>query len=251
MKHVVSLETLDLVVDRNSAADLRCSVCVSFLRLPVVSCQNGHLFCESCVKREKLCPVCRVLIAREGGLARALFVERQMANTMVYCVYRFPETPDAKQEEWLPDPEGCQEQLRLSSREEHHAVCPLRFVNCPYCKHRCRLNKLDAHKEVCIYRLVKCPHCMEEKRGPAALEGHLFNCPEKPIKCNQCGKEGILHKNFTLHMRETCSERVVSCPFKEYGCKADGNLLLLFVFFLAADVFLFGSDERKRNGGAH
>jgi hypothetical protein len=219
MKHVVSLDTLDLVVDRNTVPDLRCPVCVSLLRCPIVQCKNGHLFCQDCVGKLTQCPECRVRISGDS-LARALFVERQVKQIRVHCIYRYPEDPDVALEEWVPAPDGCDAVLSLSEQHGHHVVCPRRFVSCPYCETRLRFSQLEEHKAQCARRDIQCQHCRLQVRGPAELMLHLPKCPGFPVRCEYCNREEIRRDELAQHQQKTCPETLVSCPFAIHGCQA-------------------------------
>ena len=42
-------------------------------------------------------------------------------------------------------------------------------------------------------------------------------CGMKQIICNQC-KENVLRKDMDKHQKSVCKERLIICPFSEYGC---------------------------------
>lgn len=49
---------------------------------------------------------------------------------------------------------------------------------------------------------------------------HYGNCPRYPIGCpNRCDALKIAREDLEVHLKEQCKSALVSCPYKEAGCK--------------------------------
>ena len=67
--------------------------------------------------------------------------------------------------------------------------------------------------------IVKCQHCNQEIQTKS-ISQHFEVCPGYPISCpNECGAE-FIRRELSEHKSE-CDLEVVTCPYKEYGCKAE------------------------------
>ena len=99
---------------------LMCLICTDFFKPPVVQCNKGHSYCQSCVLKmkncssaNKLCAVCRSPIALD---IRNYAIEEILSKFSVGC-------------SWAS--RGCDAQILLDSREEHEKSCQYRpLVDC-------------------------------------------------------------------------------------------------------------------------
>ena len=94
---------------------LLCPVCLGTVRGEVKSCINGHIFCEMCSSRMKLCPSCRVKLIPN----RCLVAEKLRDKLHFECEFK---------------DRGCNVKLTWSELALHKEFCPFAPVTCPICK---------------------------------------------------------------------------------------------------------------------
>lgn len=222
ISRTVSVDEMQLVLDKKLAVDLKCGICFGLLKQPC-QCRNGHLFCGPCLKRlmdtshNSCCPECRASISSET-VARALFVEKAIRGLTLHCRYRFFLEPGPSGE-WKEDLEdGCGEVVTLDNRAAHEAQCPHRFVPCPNgCDAAVRFSLRESHGGVCPRRPVRCRHCERELRACDVSSHEEHECPEYPVSCAECGEEGVARRQMEMH-RQQCPDVAIACPFREQGC---------------------------------
>lgn len=209
MRHIVSIDTLDLLVDRSASYDLKCGICFSLLQSPV-QCRHGHLFCAACLANVSICPECRVPCTPET-VARALFVEKTILSLKLHCVYHFLEngSPDASGQ-------GCPAVISRAEQSTHQATCKYRFVDCEFCGRRLRFHSLDGHLGQCLHVLEHCSKCGTSVRR-MDKERHVTVCPEELLTCENCNEQ-VSRQKYAEHLDRLCLETVISCPFQ--GCDA-------------------------------
>ena len=113
--------------------------------------------------------------------------------------------------------EGCEWVGKLNGIEGHMESCGEFKLECPLgCNYVTKRSEMDDHTtNHCLMRVVKCEHC-KEKLCYKELENHLTDCPEYPLKC-VCD-ETHKRKHIEIHKRDKCSETVIECDYKRYGC---------------------------------
>jgi len=69
----------------------------------------------------------------------------------------------------------------------------------------------------CVFRRVSCPHegCTA-RMSQIHLDAHMKVCRYKKIIC-ECG-EAVRAGDMQAHLRDTCTFRLIDCPFKSIGC---------------------------------
>jgi Seven in absentia protein family len=107
---------------------LMCLICTDFFKPPVIQCNKGHSYCQSCVLKmkncsstERICAVCRSPIASS---IRNYAIEEILSKFSVGC-------------SWTS--RGCSSQVFLSLKEEHEKTCEFRpLVDCYFkATHQC------------------------------------------------------------------------------------------------------------------
>ena len=119
--------------------------------------------------------------------------------------------------------EHCDWKGELSEAETHLKECLFFQIQCEECEQIFpRKNKEEHQKKFCPKRTINCDYC--GKHGKAEdKDRHLQFCDEFPISClNECGAE-FPRKQLSQH-RSECELEVVTCPYKEYGCRAESML---------------------------
>ena len=117
----------------------------------------------------------------------------------------------------------CNWSGKLSEAEEHLKNCGTFLIQCNLCKEVFSRSERELHAtEQCPFRIVKCQYCNQYKKAKF-LSRHFEFCSGILISCpNECGAE-FLRRELSEHMSE-CELEVVTCPYKEYGCKAESML---------------------------
>ena len=117
----------------------------------------------------------------------------------------------------------CNWSGKLSEAEEHLRNCESFLIQCDLCEEVFSRSERELHRtEKCPLRIIKCIYCYQDKEAKF-VSRHFTICFEFPISCpNECGAE-FLRRELSEH-RSECVLEVVTCPYKEYGCKAESML---------------------------
>jgi len=105
--------------------------------------------------------------------------------------------------------------------EEHEGTCLMESVHCENkCGAKMLRRYIDHHMAGdCPKRATKCSHCSKDFNFDI-IKSHYGNCPRYPIGCpNRCELMKIPREEIEIHLKELCSAALVSCPYKEAGCK--------------------------------
>ena len=78
-------------------------------------------------------------------------------------------------------------------------------------------NELKIHKkDTCVQRKIACKHCyISLKFCDKSI--HLRECPNVKVTCELCSEEKY-RKDMTEHLKESCPEKMLECPFVKYKC---------------------------------
>ena len=117
----------------------------------------------------------------------------------------------------------CDWKGELSEAETHLKDCLFVLIECKKCKHIIHRGDEGEHESnYCPKRIIDCEYC--EMIGKAKYkEEHLQCCREYPVNCpNECGAK-LLRVLLSEH-RSKCELEMVTCPYKEYGCRAESML---------------------------
>ena len=99
-------------LEQSLLALLRCPLCSEYCRPPLKGCLKGHLVCNNCISKSKLCSKCGMKMSHETNCAM-----NQVAGLMKFpCVNRT---------------EGCTFQSRWKDMPCHETICPYLVVSCP------------------------------------------------------------------------------------------------------------------------
>jgi len=96
-----------------------------------------------------------------------------------------------------------------------------------YCDNKCGLKisrkaMLQHKASECHKRMVACRHCDKDFTYDT-LQVHHSKCSRLPITCpNQCDSPKVVREELESHLKENCPALMVSCPFKEAGCRFKG-----------------------------
>jgi TRAF-type zinc finger. len=71
----------------------------------------------------------------------------------------------------------------------------------------------------CYKRLVACRYCSKSYVADT-LVTHQTKCTRAPIPCpNQCEMVALPREELDVHIKEHCNSLLVSCVFKDAGCR--------------------------------
>ena len=185
--------------DPDQIQDLKCSICLELIYTPVLtSC--GHLFCQSCVAGQKVCPTCR----SELEYMRDQFNERKVRSLKVKC-------PNWEK--------GCEWKGDLGDIPQHTgANCQLQTVPCPNCKANIVRGRLGQHGWVCPQRAYKCPHCKHQDTYVNITTTHSTVCEEFPLVCPAGCRKHYSRSKLAKHLA-VCGEELVPCKYSSIGCQ--------------------------------
>ena len=172
--------------------------------------EEGFVICKICVgitrnaslyKEETTCKVCSESPAKVNHVK---LVQTAVDQLEIKC----------------PVLRRCNWSGKLSEAEEHLKNCRTFLIQCDLCKEVFSRSERELHEtEQCPLRIVKCQYCNQDKTA-IYFPLHFKDCPEIPISCpNECGAE-FPRRELSKHKSE-CKLEVITCPYKEYGCKAE------------------------------
>ena len=134
--------------------DLKCTVCLDYLRVPTESPCCANLFCKECVvawfQTGRTCPSCRAAApdrpqgALPGGWHVSGFLARKIKDIKVPCKWQS---------------EGCAATPTLADREAHEAECAFRDAPCTFCKQLVACSRKQEHYAVCPKVVTECGRC--------------------------------------------------------------------------------------------
>ena len=106
-----------------------CPVCYEYPRAgPLHGCDQGHLLCQSCVKRVKACPVCKSPNLKCRNVFAEKIVEAALHDVPMPCKF------------------GCSYIRNFDTIHEHEKLCNRRIVPCPWAQCAWRGPALDLVK---------------------------------------------------------------------------------------------------------
>ena len=170
--------------------------------------EEGFVICKICVgitrnaslyKEETTCFVC----SESPNLHHVKLVQTAVDQLEIKC----------------PALRRCNWSGKLSEAKEHLKNCGTFLIQCDLCEKVFSRSERELHEtEQCPSRIVKCQYCNQYE---AKFKSQHFEvCPGYPISCpNECGAE-FIRRELSEHSSE-CVLEVVTCPYKEYGCKAE------------------------------
>jgi len=178
---------------------------------------QAHL--NKCLLSEQECPNrCRTQV-RTCNLSYHL--EFECVNRIVTCDF-------------------CSKNFSGRQMEEHEGVCPLESVHCENkCGAKMLRKYIDRHLNGdCPKRGIKCTYCSKDFSFDI-LQTHHANCPRYPIACpNRCEAMKIPREELEVHLKELCKSALISCPYKEAGCKHKVVTFLIKLYCCHKKLFL-------------
>lgn len=204
---------------------MMCPMCNDVLDAPVLL-PCGHSACERCVftdvAQDVICPVGCGLHA--PGDVFPDQTKREAVNELrILCRWAVHYTSDGAGLRFARD--GCQVDMRLSSRHRHEGECPLRMVPCGLldntdparpleCPAVVRHQMLPHHRRACPFREERCRRCRQRIVVRSRLL-HERTCTVRdcPFFCGAAIREDDLMR----HIAEDCMEAPVTCGFVDDG----------------------------------
>ena len=168
---------------------------------------------------------------REGGLSGEDFIVRIRPEMLLDMPARLPTKLTIFSSFWF--------------EQSHVGTCNLEPVYCDNkCGQKVSRKQMMQHKAIeCSKRLIACRYCAKDFSFDT-LQAHHAKCGRYPIACpNQCDSPKVVREELESHLKENCPALMVSCPFKEAGCR-----FKVCPFLLPADsksLFYIASRTRK------
>ncbi|KAI9565910.1 hypothetical protein GHT06_009708 [Daphnia sinensis] len=118
----------------------------------------------------------------------------------------------------------CQVEFNGLQYDSHVGTCTMEPVYCDNkCGQKISRKQMMQHKAIeCGKRLVACRYCAKDFSYDT-LPAHHAKCGRYPIACpNQCDSPKVVREELESHLKDNCPALMVSCPFKEAGCRFKG-----------------------------
>ena len=94
-----------------------CPVCGDLPRLgPIYTCPQGHLFCQECREKVKICPICRDPLLKNRSRISEYIIEKYLKDQYTAC---------------RNNERGCKKKGTLRELCDHEVICPFTEVTCP------------------------------------------------------------------------------------------------------------------------
>ena len=152
--------------------NLECAICTSLVMTDPHTIRGGcsHSFCRTCLvtclRRKPECPKCKHAATSAEGAAESLVLRNTdmlgiAEEQKVHCPGGVKQLPGGGSNDWVLNPEGCQEQFAKGSAElaQHLAVCPHVPTGCSMSEHGCgwrgRRDGVTGHETECVYAKLR------------------------------------------------------------------------------------------------
>ena len=200
--------------------EIECPICLQvMLHDPyIVSC-CGHHFCYYCItqtkRRDSSCPYCKStsydMIPDKG-------LDRIIKSLPVKC------TEHRSGCKWNGILQTLSDHLSKQNRE---GECLYVAVACKSgCNYRDARCKLAFHEETaCPKRPYVCMYCEHKSTYEDITGVHINTCDMFPVQCpNICNRSLVLQRRMVKgHLKDECPLEIVSCIYKDEGCKWKGQ----------------------------
>ncbi|MGL4947771.1 MAG: hypothetical protein ACRC42_00045, partial [Mycoplasma sp.] len=212
--------------------DYICPLCKGVLYNPLAdSCQ--HIFCQSCYetflssnKKET------VNEESEGDWTR-----KKENNKGIFCcpitfndILAYPSKIPLVDSIWSKQNILCKNRNNncnwighLSQLQEHTNIyCNRQVIQCTLkgCNVLIYREDLPQHLGWCDYRIVNCSDCLITLPF-INVKPHQEICPKFKLQCPQECSLTIERELMEEHIKNTCSNTWINCPFKKYGCNVE------------------------------
>ncbi|KAI6655949.1 TNF receptor-associated factor 4-like isoform X1 [Oopsacas minuta] len=175
----------------------------SFLRTLVICSKCEGLTRGACGIGSPQTFVC--LVCAEGNPYNVLITNREIVSSLIiFCPLKS---------------RGCDWEDVISSAEAHLDTCEYFHKECHLsCGAVIKRIHMNTHiTQQCTNRILECEFCTESHRA-GGLTLHLEVCTNFPLQCvNKCG-ETILRQDMQSHIEDMCSNTLLECDYKKYGC---------------------------------
>lgn len=185
-----------------------CPLCEGVYFDPVVD-NCGHVFCKSCLTRqletEKICPFSKNRL-EVGNFNTLQIVNNILEQQSVVCKNRHFH---------------CDWTGKLLDLQVHLNVnCKRQLVNCPNegCEKKIFREEVPTHSAQCDYRIISCIDC-QIQISFILMTDHQEICPMFKLQCPQQCDSLIQRKNIDIHIRDSCINTYIVCPYAHYGCE--------------------------------
>ncbi|XP_011154628.2 TNF receptor-associated factor 4 isoform X2 [Harpegnathos saltator] len=119
----------------------------------------------------------------------------------------------------------CAKEFTGHTLEKHTGTCGYEPL---YCENKCGMKvqrrHLGQHKlGECAKRLVACRYCNKEFVFDT-LGAHHAKCGRFPVACpHRCETAVLPREDLEVHLKDHCTTHLLSCTFKDAGCRFKGN----------------------------
>ncbi|XP_003698700.1 TNF receptor-associated factor 4 isoform X1 [Apis florea] len=119
----------------------------------------------------------------------------------------------------------CAKEFTGHTLEKHTGTCGYEPL---YCENKCGMKvqrrHLSQHKlGECAKRLVACRYCNKEFVFDT-LGAHHAKCGRFPVACpHRCETAVLPREDLEVHLKDHCTTHLLSCTFKDAGCRFKGN----------------------------
>eukprot|EP01147_Barroeca_monosierra_P007295 gene7295-495_t len=184
--------------------NLICMICSGVFSEPYTAV-CGHTFCKTCMQRaapEYVCPLHGAGKARSANIPNLNLTE-QIQELEIYCPNGIKQVGDGSQVRFVPDPGGCQTQIKMGELKNHEQECGFAKLVCPNSS-RCGpvLRKdMETHLAQCQHH--KCPfhHRGCQFTGSLAdIDHHRLNCSHSHTQSVKDGSRESLNDGLALEM---------------------------------------------------
>lgn len=123
----------------------------------------------------------------------------------------------------------CTKDFTGQKLEKHEGLCGYEPI---YCENKCgmKIQRRNARKHKlseCGKRLAACRFCNKEFVYDT-LSAHHTKCSYFNVACpHRCETEFLSQKDLGIHLKSHCTTHLLSCTFKDAGCRFKGNRLTL------------------------
>ncbi|PSN35344.1 hypothetical protein C0J52_22150 [Blattella germanica] len=168
------------------SSHLKCPDCSTYIRPPIYTCQNGHNFCNKCLRKswaflnlrednKFYCSLCHISISY--CINKCIIIDHLVKRVKYPCEYKYL---------------GCCKNLDIDSLSKHEESCNFKLYKCPF----------YLHKEKCFWKGTSCDlrtHIVTNHTVTTSNES-LFIKYLRPLTDRRLSKMRVLIANGNVYI---------------------------------------------------
>lgn len=189
-----------------------------------------------CIQYRPLCASCAAPWTEKGiKIVHSPFADGRISSIKLKCKNQMVHPPEGQtenKEEKKEDDAAASAETSAANecpwtgavqdwQSHNDSECALTVIECPHCHSvRCSKSVMDHHDRVCPEKSVICPQECGLNILRKNTQRHIDeDCLRTVLQCGNTECDQRIDREFLEHhQNEQCDKRIVSCPFRKFGC---------------------------------